>query len=194
MTKEMTNAQAIGKLNLAVMEASNYLRGSQSGGPEESEAIRQTNDWAIALKIATTELEKPKREKFFTCFGFEHQTDLKSFHITHSYFGELSPTELFYVKGVLDNHFSKHYYQALDMLFDQVDWFGRGKDIRVLKPLSFDPKAFLPELRKELHSFCRGEFYPDYQPHVTNPTLKAFGGKINALYLVRNDYTILAKY
>ena len=191
----MNNDKALYHLNEAIEEANSNL-GLHTGGENEEEFRRQMAFWKEALFLAKKSFDRPKAEKYFLCFGFQDQPSLLDFHVTHTYFGELTGSKLLeLIKDVdqyMDENNSEEYSHAFREVFDQVEWFGKGKDIRVLTPRTRENQdRYLLKLRDSLTPYIGGEKYDGYNPHLTTPMLKSFGGMISTLHLCSNGYKIL---
>lgn len=110
----------------------------------------------------------PESPTYWTCFSYEvfppHEL-----HCTHKFLGEQSEENAKKILAILDSYFSKNSFVSFKPHFNTSVFFGKNKDVKVLKLDKFDKDLFLPELRKMLNAF-RKDDYAEYSPHVT--TLK----------------------
>lgn len=148
--------------------------------------------------------DKLKQPKYFLCYGFEDNTDLKNYHVTLIYFGELQGLQLKVISQIVDKYFDfiEEYNEncplgntikAPTITFDKMTMFGKNKDIPVLLPKYENSAGFLlPVLRKKLEGFKGGDSFP-FNPHLTvsGTDLETFTGKIDRLCLCSNGYEVL---
>lgn len=137
-----------------------------------------------------------KPDKYFLCFGFDNfsEADLRPFHVTFIYFGELlTCTESGIIKIV--SHFLNNFrgYRTPRLHFVAEAFFGPNANIRVLLPVDsyelINFKSYLEPLRKELEKTSNYSGYP-FNPHLTTD-LNFYNGRINTLYLCKNKYEVI---
>lgn len=133
----------------------------------------------------------PKDPTFWTTFSF-HGTSPQDLHCTHKYMGQQDDESVKKIIKTLDNYFSKNPFKSFKVNFCREEFFGENKNVRVLTPLSFNPKNFLPDLKQKLDVF-KPDNYGTYKPHVTTPTINSFSFPITEYVLLFGN-TILRKY
>jgi 2'-5' RNA ligase len=141
---------------------------------------------------------RPQPDKFFLCLGFDNfcQADLKPFHVTLIYFGELTPEELEEVKTITNDYVNEgnlDFLASLRIAFHEKDLFGKDKNIPVLKPtdtvhnhVAWQKCKALVELVKKYRK--HDDF--DFNPHLTTG-LSMFRGRFDSLYLCKNSYEVV---
>lgn len=110
----------------------------------------------------------PDKPTYWTCFAYEGFTP-HELHCTHKFFGEQTEENAEKIITILDNYFAKNSFKPFKAHFNTTSFFGKNKDVKVLKLDKYDKDLFLPELRKMLDTFKKDD-YAVYSPHVT--TLK----------------------
>jgi hypothetical protein len=137
-------------------------------------------------------------DKYFICFGFENfcEADLKPFHVTMIYFGELPDYLLEAVRSCLINFFEQDPWFSAEfhtLTFWNVEMFGPNNDVRVLTPTDNVHLAVFKskwnDLRVKLEQITNYKGYP-FNPHLTTE-LSSFKGRINQLYLCKNNYEVI---
>lgn len=141
-------------------------------------------------------------DKYFLCFGFENfaACNLKPFHVTLIYFGELTDEEVSQVTQlttdfVTDDNF--RYIAQQSIPFYHEAWFGKHNNIRVLLP---DPtnhvtqilKNDVNDLLQKIKHFRKNHDF-DFNPHLTTD-LDYFSGRIDMLYLCKNNYEVVQEW
>jgi len=105
-------------------------------------------------------------DTYWSCFGFEDEIP-DDLHCTHKYFGEQDADTIKEITQVLDDHFKEEPFKDINAVFDEEDFFGEDKDVRVLSLAEDEDKnKFLLDLRSKLDAFAEDR-HPEYKPHVT---------------------------
>jgi hypothetical protein len=112
----------------------------------------------------------PDKPTYWTTFVFSgHDPD--DLHCTHKYFGEIdNDKKVERIIKVLDEHFEKNPFKKFTPSFNQEEFFGEKKDVRVLRPKKFDPDKFRIGLKDKLDKIQEDK-WPEYKPHVTSADL-----------------------
>lgn len=147
--------------------------------------------------VLDTEAVKP--DKYFLCFGFNNfcDADLKPFHVTLIYFGELTEEEIEDVEFLVGEFVSDDNFFMVgshSFTFHKEAMFGTNNDIRVLLPTQDNHmteilKNDVNELLSLVGKYRKHRDFP-FNPHLTTD-LKYFSGTFQTLYLCKNNYEVV---
>lgn len=98
-----------------------------------------------------------------TMFVFDGVEYPDLLHVTHKYFGEFDDEKA--IIDVLESYFARDEFKPFTIPFDRLDWFGKDKDVKVLRPDDKYLSLFLPKLKKQLDQL-REDDWDEYKPHV----------------------------
>lgn len=149
------------------------------------ETIRKIVRHKIAVKKQAGDAAKPDHRTWWTCFYYKGE-NISKLHCTHKYFGDLTPEQVSVAKKDLGKHFKNNEYTPFKVTFDQEEFFGVDKDIRVLTPKDFPETEKRLDLKKDLGKIVKDN-YPDYKPHVTDETRKSISKPFVGYALMYGD-------
>lgn len=107
--------------------------------------------------------------KAYTTFAVKAHDPVKSLHVTHSYFGEVTPEEVVTITRILDAWFLIHPFERFTYVFDRLDHFGPLLNIKVLRPTERDAPGvdnWLMDLRLILQRVTK-RCFDMFAPHLT---------------------------
>lgn len=108
-------------------------------------------------------LEKSEEHGLCTMFLFDGITHPDVLHVTHKYFGKDYKDSEEIVK-VLKAYFKEKPFKEFTEKFEDEEFLGEDKDIRVLLPKSKD--LFLLDLKDKLDELKKDK-WPEYKPHAS---------------------------
>lgn len=120
-------------------------------------------------RVRKDEVDQP--QKYYAAFIYDKTASDYVLHCTHHYLGELDRDQLRQVEKMIDGYFLKE-RELPHVAFNQIDYFGPEKDIRVLRPLKTSVADFLPDLKAKLEGFRKDDF-PEYKPHVSTEQMSS---------------------
>ncbi len=125
--------------------------------------------------------------KYYTAFIYGEP--LGDLHVTHKYLGELTSGQARDIETIVSSYFAINGRQLPRANFNAIEWFGPGRNIRVLQPAVHNSKIWLPSLREILGEFKKDD-YGAYRPHVSTADLDEVDVPFNG-YALMSGKTII---
>ena len=129
---------------------------------------------------------------FYLTFCYEGVENVDSQHITHTYFGKLSGTDLAKVLELCNLYFKANPFQGFEVCFDRVEMFGKEKDMRVLRP-GYPVSAhscYLPKLSCLLNPYNASAFKDELFKAHTTSSESVVGGRIDRIAIMSGNSVI----
>lgn len=115
--------------------------------------------------IKSEDLNKSEDHGLCAMFLFKGVDHPDILHVTHKYFGKEFDDESGALE-VIKKYFKEEPFKPFTVEFNNVEYFGKDKDVKVLRPSSEDKKKFLLPLKEQLDELIPDKF-PVYKPHAS---------------------------